>query len=68
MLSCLADDLVHLYKDLLTAKAMWDDLQKKVWDLVRNKAPCFRAQGEQTECTNNKGIEKHRLNLSACFT
>ena len=29
MLSCMADDLVHLYEDLPTAKAMWDALQKK---------------------------------------
>src|SRR4051812_25609427 len=26
MLSCMTDDLVHLYEDLPTAKAMWDAL------------------------------------------
>src|SRR4051812_9057466 len=32
VLSCMADDLVHLYEDLPTAKAMWNALQKKVWN------------------------------------
>src|SRR5438270_11070323 len=37
MLSCMADDLVHLYEDLPSAKAMWDALSKKYEILSETK-------------------------------
>src|SRR5438270_549399 len=67
MLSCMADDLVHLYEDLPTAKAMWDALQKKYGILSETRLRALELKVSKLKCANNKGMEKHLLTLSACF-
>ena len=67
MLSCMDDDLVHLYEDLPTAKAMWDALQKKYGILSETRLRALELKVSKLKCANNKGMEKHLLTLSACF-
>src|SRR5438045_9572806 len=67
MLSCMADDLVHLYEDLPSAKAMWDALSKKYKILSETKLRALELRLTKLKCTSNKGMEKHLLTLSACF-
>src|SRR3954464_8844750 len=67
MLSCMVDDLVHLYEDLPTAKAMWDALSRKYGILSETKLRALELKLSKLKCTSNKGMEKHLLTLSACF-
>src|SRR5436853_1610160 len=67
ILSCMADDLVHLYEDLPSAKAMWDALQKKYGVLSETKIRALELKLQKLKCTSNKGMERHLLTLSACF-
>ena len=67
MLSCMADDLVHLYEDLPSAKAMWDALSRKYGILSETKLRALELKLTKLKCTSNKGMEKHLLTLSACF-
>src|SRR5436189_5287065 len=67
MLSCMADDLVHLYEDLPSAKAMWDALSRKYGILFETKLRALELKLTKLKCTSNKGMEKHLLALSACF-
>src|SRR5436190_4499434 len=67
MLSCMADDLVHLYEDLPTANAMWDALQKKYRILSETRLRALELKVSKLKCANNKGMEKHLLTLSAGF-
>src|SRR4051812_18353768 len=67
MLLCIADDLVHLYKDLPTVKVMWDALQKKYEVLTETRLCALELKVSKLKCANNKGMEKHLLTLSACF-
>src|SRR3954471_2534446 len=68
MLSCMADDLVHLYEDLPSTKAMWDALSKKYGILFETKLRALELKLTKLKCTSNKGMEKHLLTLSACFS
>src|SRR3954468_12542359 len=67
MLSCMADDLVHLYEDLPTAKAMLDALQMKYGILSETRLRALELKVSKLKCANNKGMEKHLLTLSAYF-
>src|SRR5438270_10538385 len=67
MLSCMADDLVHLYEDLPSAKAMWEALSRKYGILCERKLRALELKLTNLKCTSNKGMEKHLLALSACF-
>src|SRR4051812_14444940 len=67
MLSCMADDLVHLYEDLPSAKAMWEALSQKYGILSETKLRALELKLTKLKCTSNKGMEKHLLALSACF-
>src|SRR3954470_9289783 len=67
MLSCMADDLVHLYEDLPSAKAMWDALSKKYGILSETKLHALELKLSKLKCTSNKGMEKHLLTMSAYF-
>ena len=67
MLSCMADDLVHLYEDLPSAKAMWDALSRKYGILSETKLRALELKLTKLKGTSNKGMEKHLLTLSACF-
>src|SRR4051812_47570790 len=67
MLSCMADDLVHLYEDLPTVKAMWDALQKHYGILSETGLHAIELKVSKLKCANNKGMEKHLLTLSTCF-
>src|SRR3954467_9896988 len=68
MLSCMADDLVHLYEDVPTAKALWDALQKKYEVLSETRLRALELKVSKLKYANNKGIVKHLLTLSTCFT
>src|SRR5256886_9629741 len=68
MLSCMADDLVHLYEDLPFAKAMWDALSMKYGILSETKLRALEQKLTKLKCTSNKGMEKHLLTLSAHFS
>src|SRR3954466_10507821 len=67
MLSCMADDLVHLYEDLPSAKAMWEALSQKYGILSETKLRALELKLTKLKCTSNKGMEKHLLALIACF-
>src|SRR5436190_19269317 len=67
MLSCMADDLVHLYEDFSSAKAMWDALSRKYKILSETKLRALELKLTKLKCTSNKAMEKHLLTLSACF-
>src|SRR3954469_15283956 len=67
MLPCMGDDLVHLYEDLPSAKAMWDALSRKYGILSETKLRALELKLTKLKCTSNKGMEKHLLTLSACF-
>src|SRR4051812_27690612 len=67
MICCMADDLVHLYEDLPSAKTMWDALSKKYGILSEMKLRALELKLSKLKCVNNKGMEKHILTLSACF-
>ena len=67
MFSCMADDLVHLYEDLRTTKAMWDALQKKYGVLSETRLRALELKVSKLKCANNMRVKKHLLTLSICF-
>src|SRR3954462_14279162 len=67
MLSCMADDLVHLYEDLPTVKTMWDALLKKYGVLSETRLHALELKVSKLKCASNKGMEKHLLTLSTFF-
>src|SRR4051812_29021256 len=67
MMSCMVNDLVHLYEDLPSAKAMWDALSKKYGILSETKLRALELKLTKLNCTSNKRMEKHLLTLNACF-
>lgn len=68
MLLCMADDLVHLFKDNESAKTMWDALRKRYAIMSRTKLRALALKVGKLKCTKNKRMKKHLLTLSSTFT
>src|SRR3954463_6695275 len=66
MLSCMADDLVHLYDDLPTAKSMWDALQKKYGILSETRLRTLEVRVSLNALTTRDGEASSNLERLFC--
>ena len=68
ILSCMGDDLVHLYEQIKSAKAIWDALQEKYGILSETRLRALGLKVYKLKYPNNKGMDKHLLILSLIFS
>lgn len=68
MLSCMAEDIVHLFKDIKSVKGIWDALQWIYEIMSTRRLNALELKVKKLKCVNNKGMEKHLLTFSPMIT